>query len=94
MSEQQRDEKVGALWSKSSARGEFFTGNVELTAAQLSELVAEDGTLKIPVVVFKNDRKTGNQPDWRILRAKPKATEGVGATQRSAAPMDDSDIAF
>ncbi len=28
------------------------------------------------VVCFKNDRKTGKQPDWRVLRSVPKPDRG------------------
>lgn len=65
MSEQKKNEdELGALWEKTSARGTYFTGTI--------------GDQK--VVVFKNDRKTKeNQPDWRILKAKP----------RESVPADD-----
>ena len=69
MSEHKKDEsEIGALWAKSGPRGDYFTGTIDGQA----------------VVVFKNDKKPvgSKQPDWRILRAKPK----------TAAP--DDDIAF
>jgi uncharacterized protein (DUF736 family) len=55
-------DEIGALWSKSGARGEYFTGTVNGQA----------------VVVFRNDRKADGSkaPDWRILKAKPKAERG------------------
>jgi uncharacterized protein (DUF736 family) len=56
MSERNPDE-LGALWLKSSARGEFMTGTIN----------------GVKVVCFKNDRKTSeNQPDWRVLKSKPR----------------------
>jgi uncharacterized protein (DUF736 family) len=57
MSERNPDE-LGALWIKSSARGEYMTGTI-------------NGQ---PVVVFRNDRKLdgSKQPDWRVMKAKPK----------------------
>ncbi len=63
-------DELGALWEKTSARGTFFTGTI----------------LGQPVVVFRNERKVGNQPDFRVLKARPKA-------ERAAATPDD-DIAF
>lgn len=54
-----RDEnEIGALWSKMSAKGEFFAGMVNGQA----------------VVVFKNTQKRDGSkaPDWRILKAQPK----------------------
>ena len=89
----ERDEKVGALWSKSSARGEYFTGNLELSKDQIRELMQGDG--KLSIVVFRNDKKTGKQPDWRILKAKGKATEG-GVVKGSMPVSDvtDQDVPF
>jgi uncharacterized protein (DUF736 family) len=56
MPEQNQDE-IGALWSKTSARGEYFTGVINGQK----------------VVVFKNTRKTAEKhPDWRVLKAKPR----------------------
>lgn len=60
MSEFKKDEsEIGALWVKSSARGEYMTGMI----------------LGQPVVLFRNDRKVegSNQPDWRVLKSKPKS---------------------
>lgn len=86
---EQKDEKVGALWSKTSGRGEYFTGNIELTPEQVAEF-AQTG--KLQIVVFKNDKKTGNQPDWRILKSKPKGTAAVPT--EPVTNIEDSDIAF
>ena len=52
----QNPNELGALWIKSGARGEYMTGTI-------------NGQ---PVVVFRNDRKTGNQPDWRVLKSTPR----------------------
>lgn len=57
MAEGQRNpDELGALWIKQSERGDFMTGTI-------------DGQ---PVVVFRNTRKQGNQPDWRVLKSKPQ----------------------
>lgn len=97
MSEQKQDEKVGALWAKSSSRGEFMTGNIEMTPEQIAELQANGG--KMSVVVFRNERKTGKQPDWAMFKARPRAEAAID--QRPAAgmawegqPVEDSDIPF
>lgn len=50
--------ELGALWEKSSSRGPYMTGTI-------------NGE---PVVVFKNDKKTDKQPDWRVLKSKPRDT--------------------
>jgi uncharacterized protein (DUF736 family) len=68
MSERNPDE-LGALWEKQSGRGQYFTGTINGQK----------------VVVFKNDRKSSeNQPDWRVLKAKP----------RDAAPAPAQDEAW
>lgn len=50
--------ELGALWIKTSARGEYMTGTINGQA----------------VVIFKNDRKAegSKQPDWRVMKPKPK----------------------
>ena len=53
--------KIGALWSKKTEEGkEHFTG------------VISDLRGDIQIVVFKNDKKTDNQPDYDILLSEPK----------------------
>ena len=64
-------DELGALWEKTGTRGVYMTGTVNGQA----------------VVLFRNDRKDpgSKQPDWRILKAKPKGERTVGA---------DDDIGF
>lgn len=53
----QRDDELGALWEKEGTRGTYMTGKIQ----------------GVSVVVFKNTNKRGEkQPDWRILKAKPR----------------------
>ena len=53
--------KIGALWSKKTTEGkEFFSG------------VITDLRGDIQIVVFKNEKKTDNQPDYDILLSEPK----------------------
>ena len=57
----QRDEnELGCLWEKSGGRGTYMTGTINGQA----------------VVVFRNDRKApgSKQPDWRVLKSKPKTS--------------------
>lgn len=91
MSEQQQDEKIGALWSKSGGKGDYMTGNIEIKPEQMRELVNNGG--KLQIVVFKNDRKTGNQPDWRILKAQPKGDRAPVPTV-PVANVTDQDVPF
>lgn len=55
----QNPDELGALWEKTSARGVYMTGVI-------------NGQ---PVVLFHNDKTPGSkQPDWRVLKSKPKTT--------------------
>lgn len=56
-------DELGALWEKSGGRGTYMTGTINGQA----------------VVVFRNDRKAAGskQPDWRVLKSKPKPTTGA-----------------
>jgi uncharacterized protein (DUF736 family) len=60
----EKDEsELGALWIKESARGEYMTGTINGQA----------------VVVFRNTRKSSErQPDYRVLRARPRNDGGSG----------------
>ena len=53
--------KIGALWSKKTEEGkEYFTG------------VISDLRGDIQIVVFENDKKADNHPDYDILLSEPK----------------------
>jgi hypothetical protein len=90
---EQKDEKVGAFWTKTSSRGEFMTGNIELKPEQIAELQANGG--KLSVVVFPNERKTGKQPDWAMFKARPRADAGQRPGMAcESKPMTDEDVPF
>ena len=55
------EKSIGALWVQTGSKGEYWTGNIELP----------DGT-KQNVIVFKNNYKKDNQPDFRIFEKKQK----------------------
>lgn len=58
--EQKNDRNIGALWAKSSSRGMYYSGTLEI-----------DGR-KIPIVCFQNNRKSKpNQPDFNIMLSQP-----------------------
>lgn len=88
----EKDQKVGALWAKSSSRGEFMTGNIEMTTEQISELQSNGG--KMSVVVFRNERKSGKQPDWAMLKARPRAEAQSTGSAWEGKPMTDEDVPF
>lgn len=54
----QNPDELGALWIKSGPKGEYMTGTIN----------------GVNVVVFPNARKApgSKQPDWRVLKSKPK----------------------
>lgn len=89
----EKDQKVGALRAKSSSRGEFMTGVIEMTPEQIAELQANGG--KMSVVVFRNERKTGKQPDWAMLKARPRTDAGQSTGMAwEGKPMTDEDVPF
>jgi hypothetical protein len=64
MAEQAKNpDELGALWLKSGAKGDYMTGTINGVA----------------VVVFKNERKVegSKQPDWRVLKSKPREERSV-----------------
>lgn len=104
----QKDERVGALWSKTSqgSGSDFFSGSLEIPQSVLDEAEIDDqGRVKIPVVVFyvKNKRNPRG-PDLDILlgRNGGERSAGGGARQEArggsrpapAAPVTDDDIPF
>ncbi len=53
--------RIGALWSKKTSEGkEYFTG------------VISDLRGDIQIVLFKNDKKSENQPDYDILLSESR----------------------
>lgn len=75
--------EIGALWVKAGRKGEFLSGTIN----------GEQ------VVCFRNDRKTGKQPDWRVLKSQPRdeATEPDRRRPHNAnapRPTEDDEIPF
>lgn len=53
----QNPDEIGALWKKTSAKGDYFTGTVNGER----------------IVVFANGNKANDKaPDFRILKSKPR----------------------
>jgi hypothetical protein len=83
---EKREESIGALWRKQSAKGEWFSGTLQLEG--------KDGP-KIPIVVFANSFRGENEraPDFRILRGRPKEDRDRsildGRHSDAAGPGDD-----
>ncbi len=76
--------ELGALWVKTSAKGvEFMSGTIN----------------GVEVVCFRNMNKSGNQPDWRVLKSQPRdgQRESVQRLDSREAPrpssrVDDADV--
>lgn len=65
--------ELGALWERTNARGGvYLTGTI--------------GDLR--VVVFRNDKAMGKQPQWRVLKAQPRPSA------EPIAPVDPDDVPF
>lgn len=68
---EEKQKSIGALWAKTSAKGDYFTGQIELA----------DGS-KIKIVVFRNNYKTEDKhPDWKIFESKPREAGGSWPTR-------------
>ena len=64
MNDQQKDDELGVMWNGKGGRSPAFTG--KLTS----------GGMEARFVVFPNNKKTRDaQPDYRILKARPKPQE-------------------
>ena len=61
MSERNPDE-LGALWAKTSERGDYLTGEIN----------------GVKVVCFRNNSDNPKAPTWRVLKAKPKGGDSGG----------------
>lgn len=58
------EKSIGALWSKSSPKGQYMTGNIEINGE------------KVAIVCFLNiNKKEAKHPDWNILKSVPKENE-------------------
>lgn len=59
--------EIGALWVRTSRNGnEFMSGKIN----------------GVDVVCFRNGKKQGKQPDWRVMKSEPKPD--------TSTPIDDS----
>jgi|TARA_R100000306_G_C4318336_1_gene113782 uncharacterized protein (DUF736 family) len=75
------DRAIGALWIKRSKAGSvFLSGSID----------------NVEVVVFKNERKVegSNQPDWRVLKSRPRPTAPAPTDDPFADGPPPEDVAF
>lgn len=77
------NDRIGAIWKGKDGK-DYFTGSIE------GPLNLGEGE-KLKIVVFKNQRKEKDtQPDYNILKSKPR--EGGQGTAKQG--DFDSDIPF
>jgi uncharacterized protein (DUF736 family) len=85
-----KEQKVGALWIKMSSQGEYLSGELDVKA--LREIVPHDvDTLHVVAFLTRAEaKKNPKEPDYRILKARPKSE-----TPPQASPQSEEDpIAF
>ena len=101
MNDAQTNNKLGALWEKTSPRGVYMTGKIDpskWTDDALAEVIdLLSARQPVPVVVFRRDTSKdpadSKRPTWDIL--KPRAREDNTSVPRSApVALTDSDIPF
>jgi uncharacterized protein (DUF736 family) len=74
----EKRKEYGALWAKTGAKGDYFSGTLEINGE------------KVPVVAFYNaNKKNPNEPDYRIVQSIPKAQ-----TENAQPELDESNIPF
>lgn len=75
--------ELGALWVKSSAKGEYMTGSITINGE----------TIKI--VCFAGRKSSDKSPDWRVLKSVPRESRPeVVPDQSSLTQINDSDVPF
>tara|TARA_R100001086_G_scaffold249913_1_gene191792 strand:- start:1698 stop:1946 length:249 start_codon:yes stop_codon:yes gene_type:complete len=74
-------DELGALWIKTSKAGAVF----------MSGKIGDQ-----EVVIFRNDKKVegSNQPDWRVLKSKPRESTPVKTDNPFAAGTPDEEAPF
>lgn len=75
------ESEIGALWVKTSAKGEYLSGVIN----------------GVNVVCFRQNKKSERHPDWKVLKSKPRdGSQPPSATPSSRLDerTDDSDIGF
>lgn len=99
MNDAQTNNKLGALWEKTSPRGVYMTGKIDpskWTDDALAEVIdLLSARQPVPLVVFRRDTSKdpadSKRPTWDLLRPKPR---DASATPRDATPLTASDIPF
>jgi uncharacterized protein (DUF736 family) len=68
-----KEDKLGALWQKSSDRGDYFSGQIEING------------VKHDIVIFSNGYKEEEKhPDWIIYKSQPRQAQSQQGARRTA----------
>jgi hypothetical protein len=79
MAFEKNPDDLGALWFKTGPKGDYMTGTIN----------------GVNVVCFANTKKTNErQPDWRVLKSKPRDGESPAPRRSSVPPPTDDDLTF
>ncbi len=77
MAFEKNPDELGCLWEKSGAKGPYMTGTINGQK----------------VVVFKNgNKRSEQQPDWRVMKSKPR--EDAAPQPTVASFMSDNEPPF
>ena len=80
---QYKDEEVGAFWKRTSQRGQkYLAGHIK----------DEDGNSEKLVVFANTNKKSDNQPDYRIYKSRPRPTEAVAEAQPQEQSTSEDDL--
>jgi hypothetical protein len=75
--------ELGALWTKSGAKGDYMTGDITVNGET------------IKVVCFRAQKRGEKSPDWRVLKSVPREqAQGARPAPGPASDVDDSSIPF
>jgi len=85
--------EVGALWTRTGKNGEFWAGNINLTALAAAAKAAGQDPTKVQVTLFKNKYETTKNgkpaPAFRILHDSWKPGGQQAPTQAYARPQTE-----
>lgn len=77
-----KENELGALWVKDGKNGKYFSGKITVDNQDIG------------IVIFKNDYKEKeNQPDYKILRKRPRP-DVQESKQPATADTFEDDIPF
>ncbi len=79
----------GAFWIKEGKNGKYFSGEIKF-------IFEGDHKLKVRMLIFKNSKATGNQPEYKaVVSTCEWVDEEAGPKRRTPAKeKSDDDVPF